>query len=160
MLLRMESIRTLIRVFQIFRLALMQLLLQLMNGTAYFSYAKLIILSLCLSLHGREESSFWDLAPPDDMVDSKYVVGAKPADISMVIGCQVGNLFAPGQECLVAWLQTCTGFMCKASTLAIFPLEQHFENYCQLSWASVTTPPCSCGIAVVVVIVVVIGVVC
>ena len=44
------------------------------------------------SLHGREGSCFVSLVPPDDMVNSKSLVGIKgPCDSSVVIGYQVNE---------------------------------------------------------------------
>ena len=44
------------------------------------------------SLQGGEGSSFLDLVPCSDMVNSESVVGIKPADSGMVIGYQVDEL--------------------------------------------------------------------
>ena len=41
------------------------------------------------SLHGREGSSFPDLAPPNDTVNSELVLGMKPSDSVVIIGYQV-----------------------------------------------------------------------
>ena len=41
---------------------------------------------------GREGFSFPGLVPPNDMINSKSVVGTKPGDSSVVIGYQLDEL--------------------------------------------------------------------
>ena len=88
------------------------------------------------SLHDGEGSYFPGLVPPDDMVNSKSVMGIKPGDCGMVIGYQIDEFTHTwSAEQFVASSHIYPGFTGKVSSLTYFPLEPGCENYSFLDQA-------------------------
>ena len=88
------------------------------------------------SLHDGEGSSFPGLVPSDDAVDSDSVMGIKPGDSSVVIGCQVDEFTRTwAAEQFVACSHIYPGFTGKVSSLTHFPLEPGCEDYAFLDQA-------------------------
>ena len=70
------------------------------------------------SLHNEEGSSFPDLVPSDDAVDSDSVMSIKPGDSSVVIGYQVDEFTHTwSAEQFVACSHIYPGFTGKVSSL-------------------------------------------
>ena len=76
-----------------------------------------------LSLYGREGSSFPGSVPPNDVVNSVSMVGIKPGDSGVVIGCQVDKFtYTSLAECFIFQSHIYPGLTAKMSTLIHFPL--------------------------------------
>ena len=81
-------------------------------------------------LHGGEGSSFPVLVPSNDTVYSESVVGIKPSDFPVVIGCQVDELTCTWSvEQFVAYSHIYPWFMGDVSSLTYFPLEPGSKDY-------------------------------
>ena len=88
------------------------------------------------SLHDGEGSSFPDLVPSDDTVDSEFVLGIKPGDSSVMIGYEVDEFTCTlSLEWFVAHFHIYPGFTGKLSSLTHFPLEAGCEDYAFLCQA-------------------------
>ena len=88
------------------------------------------------SLHGGEGSSFPNLMPLDDVVNSDSVMGIKLGDSGVVIGYQVDEFTCTwSAEQFVAHSHIYPGFTGKASSLTHFPLEPGCEDYAFLDQA-------------------------
>ena len=88
------------------------------------------------SLHHGKGSSFPDLVPSDDMVDSESVMGIKPDDSGVVIGYQVYEFTCTwSAEQFVACSHIYPEFIGKVSSLTHFPLEPGCEDYAFLDQA-------------------------
>ena len=76
------------------------------------------------SLHGGEGSSFPDLVPSNDEVDSESAISIKPCGPDGVIGYQVDEFtHIWSAEQFVAYSHIYPGFTGKVSSLTHFPLE-------------------------------------
>ena len=70
------------------------------------------------------------LVPPNDIVNSKCVVGVNLGDSGVVIGYHIGEFTGPWSvECFVSHSQNYPWFTGKVSALIHFPLEPSFEDY-------------------------------
>ena len=88
------------------------------------------------SLHEEEGSSFPGLVPSDDALSSESVMGIKPGDSSVVIGCQVDEFtYTWSAEQFVACCHIYPGVTGKVSSLTHFPLEPGCEDYAFLDQA-------------------------
>ena len=88
------------------------------------------------SLHDGEGSSFPDLVPSDDAVNSDSVMSVKPGDSSVVIGYQVDEFTCTWSvEQFVACSHIYPGFTGKVSSLIHFPQEPGCEDYAFLDQA-------------------------
>ena len=73
-------------------------------------------------MHGGEGSSFLDLVPFNDMVNSEFLVGIKPGDSGVVIGYQVDEFTGTwSAEKFVAHSHIYTWFIGMVSSLTHFP---------------------------------------
>ena len=77
------------------------------------------------SLHGGVGSSFPGLVPSDDTVNSESVMGIKPDDSGVVIGCQLDEFTHTwSAETFVAHFHIYSGLTGKISSLTHFPWNQ------------------------------------